>query len=404
MTAPSTISTNHVNTAMPAYEVSTASPDVNTASPQVSTARFSDNDVYAFKVENPNGSNLLQQDLEQIHEDDMEAMDLKWQLSLLSMRASQECFQLYKMALCKGECRAPRSKEGQFRNQDNTRKQGNNGKTHLQRHVGYRWCRPNKLDLSYSGLDEFKEPEFKGYGTENSTKKTLKGMVHQKKSVKINCDANLQDGDGLDNENDAKDKSDDDSSPKEVNAAKQHVNTASPDVTTGSFKLNVVGPSVNTNSSYDQDSPKDIIHTTLYEVALNSRLIWKCTLGQRGECADDVEMAISNCDLWSKNPSRMSTTGAFVSFEDKQALFEGRLLMSIFKAWMEGYEISNVCLKESKTSRHVKRGRDTKIPQFSGPSVKVGNEAVHKELGDIMERAANAASSLEVEQDSGNIK
>ncbi|GJU83908.1 putative ribonuclease H-like domain-containing protein [Tanacetum coccineum] len=28
--------------------------------------------------------------------------------------------------------------------------------------------RPNKLDLSYSGLDEFKEPEFKGYGTKNS--------------------------------------------------------------------------------------------------------------------------------------------------------------------------------------------------------------------------------------------
>ncbi|GJZ34779.1 hypothetical protein Tco_0580596 [Tanacetum coccineum] len=27
---------------------------------------------------------------------------------------------------------------------------------------------PNKLDLSYSGLDEFKEPEFKGYGPENS--------------------------------------------------------------------------------------------------------------------------------------------------------------------------------------------------------------------------------------------
>ncbi|GJS56981.1 putative ribonuclease H-like domain-containing protein [Tanacetum coccineum] len=28
--------------------------------------------------------------------------------------------------------------------------------------------RPNKLDLSYSGLDEFKEPEFKGYGPEKS--------------------------------------------------------------------------------------------------------------------------------------------------------------------------------------------------------------------------------------------
>ncbi|GKB09481.1 putative ribonuclease H-like domain-containing protein [Tanacetum coccineum] len=46
------------------------------------------------------------------------------------------------------------------------------------------------------------------------------------------------------------------------------------------------------------------------------------------------------------------------------------------------------------------QGRDTKIPQSSGPPVKVGDEAVHKELGDRMERAATTASSLEVEQDS----
>ncbi|GJU75153.1 hypothetical protein Tco_1272223 [Tanacetum coccineum] len=59
-----------------------------------------------------------------------------------------------------------------------------------------------------------------------------------------------------------------------------------------------------------------------------------------------------------------------------------------------------VCLRKSKTSRHVKRGRDTKIPQSSGPTVKVGDEAVHKELGDRIERAATTASSLEAEQDS----
>ncbi|GKD52880.1 hypothetical protein Tco_1286267 [Tanacetum coccineum] len=51
MTAPSTSSTNNVNTAKPTYEVN--------------------------------------KDLEQIHEDDLEAMDLKWQLSLLSMRAKR---------------------------------------------------------------------------------------------------------------------------------------------------------------------------------------------------------------------------------------------------------------------------------------------------------------------------
>ncbi|GJX02722.1 putative ribonuclease H-like domain-containing protein [Tanacetum coccineum] len=153
MTAPSTSSTNDVNTAIPAYEVSTASPNVNTASPQVSTASFSDNVVYAFMIENPNGSNLLQQDLEQIHEDDLEAMDLKWQLSLLSMRAKRyyqrtgkkifinandtagydkskvECFNCHKIGYFARECRASRNKEGQFRNQDNTRKQGNNEDT-----------------------------------------------------------------------------------------------------------------------------------------------------------------------------------------------------------------------------------------------------------------------------------
>ncbi|GKC41876.1 hypothetical protein Tco_1059598, partial [Tanacetum coccineum] len=60
-------------------------------------------------------------------------------------------------------------------------------------------------------------------------------------------------------------------------------------------------------------------------------------------------------------------------------------------------------VSKSKTSKHVKRGRDTKIPQSSGPLVKVGDEAVHKELGDRMERAATTASSLEVEQVCGNI-
>ncbi|GJU23713.1 putative ribonuclease H-like domain-containing protein, partial [Tanacetum coccineum] len=51
----------------------------------------------------------------------------------------------------------------------------------------------------------------------------------------------------------------------------------------------------------------------------------------------------------------------------------------------------------------LKRGQDTKIPQSSGPPKKVGDEAVHKELGDRIERAATTASSLEAEQDSGNI-
>ncbi|GKE34440.1 putative ribonuclease H-like domain-containing protein [Tanacetum coccineum] len=72
------------------------------------------------------------------------------------------------------------------------------------------------------------------------------------------ADDQKQIGDGPDNENDEKDKYKDDSSPKEVNTVGQHVNTASPKVNTGCFKLNIVGPSVNTANSNDQDSLKDM--------------------------------------------------------------------------------------------------------------------------------------------------
>ncbi|GJS93373.1 hypothetical protein Tco_0800341 [Tanacetum coccineum] len=66
--------------------------------------------------------------------------------------------------------------------------------------------------------------------------------------------------------------------------------------------------------------------------------------------------------------------------------------------------IMNSAGTQENQCRHVQRGRDTKIPQSNGPLVKVGDEAIHKELGDRMERAATTASSLEAEQASGNIK
>ncbi|GJV81923.1 hypothetical protein Tco_1517793 [Tanacetum coccineum] len=55
-----------------------------------------------------------------------------------------------------------------------------------------------------------------------------------------------------------------------------------------------------------------------------------------------------------------------------------------------------------QTPRQIKRGRDTKIPQSSGSPEKVGDEAVHKELADRMERAATTASSLEAKHDNGS--
>ncbi|GJU80191.1 hypothetical protein Tco_1282556 [Tanacetum coccineum] len=47
--------------------------------------------------------------------------------------------------------------------------------------------------------------------------------------------------------------------------------------------------------------------------------------------------------------------------------------------------------------------KDTQIPQSSGPTKHVVNKAVYKELDDSLVRVATTTSSLEAEQDSGNI-
>ncbi|GKC51543.1 hypothetical protein Tco_1074288 [Tanacetum coccineum] len=77
-------STNDVNIAN--VHVSTGSTPVSTASTNNSIACLSDATVYVYLATQPNGSQVVHEDLDQIHEDDLDEMDLKWQLALLSMK------------------------------------------------------------------------------------------------------------------------------------------------------------------------------------------------------------------------------------------------------------------------------------------------------------------------------
>ncbi|GJZ37498.1 hypothetical protein Tco_0583689 [Tanacetum coccineum] len=81
LTTSSPSSTNTVNTANTG--VSTGNIKVNTASTETSTASFSDATVYAFLSTQPQGSQLVHEDLEQIHDDDLEEMDLKWNMAFV---------------------------------------------------------------------------------------------------------------------------------------------------------------------------------------------------------------------------------------------------------------------------------------------------------------------------------
>nr|GEX99267.1 hypothetical protein [Tanacetum cinerariifolium] len=59
-------------------------------------------------------------------------------------------------------------------------------------------------------------------------------------------------------------------------------------------------------------------------------------------------------------------------------------------------------LQMTQKPRKPKR-KDTQVPQPSDPTDIVADEAVHKELGDILMRATTIASSLEAEHESGKI-
>ncbi|GJW37449.1 ribonuclease H-like domain-containing protein [Tanacetum coccineum] len=216
-------STNEVNTA---YGVSTTntqvspiSTQVSTASTQVSTTDLSDDTVYAFLASQPNWSQHVYKDLKQIHEDDIEEMDLKWQLALLSLRTRRffqktgrkitingsdtagydkskvECFNCHKMEHFARECKGPRNQDNRNRNQDSSRRtvnvEENSSKAMLAiDRAGFDWSYmsddevpTNMARMAFS----YFEPEFEGYrpkpsksvceDTSNEVKESLDALL-----------------------------------------------------------------------------------------------------------------------------------------------------------------------------------------------------------------------------------
>nr|GEU68648.1 hypothetical protein [Tanacetum cinerariifolium] len=335
---------NTAQTVNTANGVSTASTQVNVAF-STNINNLSDAVICSFFASQPSSHQLVHEDLEQIHPDDMEEMDLRWQMAMLTMRARRflkrtgrkltvngneiisfdksnvECYNCHKMVHFARECRA-------LRNQDNKHKESS------KRSVPLETTNSTAL-VSCDGLGEY---EWSGQA-EEWPNYALMAFTYSNSDSKEIC-PNFEEW-VLDNEEE--------------------------NVTQPKIEKKIVRPSIVKKEFVKPRQQEKSARKTIEKVEHNRQ--------NTHRPRDGKKIIISEASI-RRDIQLVDDEG--VDCLPNSTIFKQLALMG-------------------KPKR-----KNTRVPQPSGSTDNVADEDVHKELGESLVRAVTTASSLEAKQDSGD--
>ncbi|GJU75007.1 ribonuclease H-like domain-containing protein [Tanacetum coccineum] len=411
-------STNDVNTSN--VHVSTASSSLSTASTTDNTARLSDATIYAFLANQPNGSQVVHEDLEQIHEDDLEEMDLKWQLAITNV----ECFNCHKMGHFVRECRNPRSQDYKSRNQDSSRKTMNveesSSKSMLAIDgVGFDWSfmteEKTPTNFALMAFSDSKVNKSVSENSSNEIKKTSSAPIiedwisdcdEDETLEKVSESANVQKPKQADQ-------------PRKIS---QNPRNNSTNWNTPMSKKLGVGFQFTLKACFVCGSFNHLIKDYDFH---DNKMVQKPILNNVKNGAGQREVR----PVWNNamRTNHQNFSNSRRNFAPTTVLTKSGLVpistarQSSSRAATSVSTVRPIKTVAPKTFVNVAKTRPNAFQKLHSPSrrpfyqqtalknitlnnkvntVKVGDEAVHKELGDRMERAATTASSFKTEQDS----
>nr|GEU79285.1 hypothetical protein [Tanacetum cinerariifolium] len=416
---------------------------VSTFGTQVNTANIdnlSDAVICTFLASQPSSPQLVNEDLEQIYPDDLEEIDLRWQMAMLTMRARRflkkigrkltvngndtigfdksnvECYNCHKRGHFARECRTLRSQD--TKHNESTRrtmpvetpasttlvvdncKKGSGYESYnavLPPYTGN--FMPPKPDLSYIVLGEF---------IDKPVAENTKSSEEETKEVRKNSYALIIE-EWVSNDEDQ-------------------------EVTQPKIEQKIVKPSI---PKIEFVKPKKQKKKSRKTVKKDQRVIDN---GCSRHMTENISYLIDNEEIdggyvvkkfllliytscieqfWATVKAKTVTGGVQL-----QALVDGKKVIITESTVRRDLQLEDVegvdCLPNaaslnsgntftsnndgtsSRRNRKTQR-KDIELPQTSGPTTNIVDEAIYEEINNSLVRSATTASNLEAEQDSGNI-